>query len=134
MSGVKVIRNLLVNNGALIAIVPEARILAGVVGQGASLPAIAINEISRVERHNARLAGPTLVTCRVQATVMAPSYPAQKQILDAIGAAVTTRSGVVQGVTVDSILRDVVGPDMRDDDAGIYMQSRDFIVRYIESH
>ena len=43
-------------------------------------------------------------------------------------------TGTVAGVEVRSVMRDVVGPDMVDDGAGIYQQSRDFKVVYVEAN
>jgi hypothetical protein len=134
MSGHKVIFSLLSTNAALIAQVPAARIQAGPLPQGTTLPAIAINEVSRTERHAVAAAGNTMVTSRIQVTVMAREYDEQKTILDLVGAAVVCQRGTVNGVNVSSILREGVGPDFKADEPKIFMQTRDFIVKLIETH
>lgn len=131
MPDVTIIRTLLAAHAPLTAVVPAARIAAGPITQGAQLPAISVahviatwgNQISQQSRD---------CTARVQVTVKAANYPQQKQIIALVRAAIPRMRGTVAGVQVDSILRDVSGPDFRDDDAGIYLQSQDFFVKYID--
>lgn len=134
MSDVKLIRYMLANNANLIAVVPEVRIFAGVVPLNTVLPAIAVNHLSTVERNTVAMNTATvLATSRVQVTVLAKSYASQKSILELIRKALPNANGIINGVNVDSILPDISGPDLRDDDAGIYMQSRDFMCKIIET-
>ena len=134
MSDVKLIRYTLANNANLIAVVPPARILAGVVPLGTVFPAIAVNHISTVRRNTVAMNTATvLATSRVQVTVMAKTYDKQKSILELVRKALPNASGVINGVTVDSILPDISGPDLRDDDAGLYMQSMDFMCKITET-
>lgn len=134
MSAVNVIRYLLANNAAITALV-GTRIYAGVVPQSTVLPAIGINEISAIENTtidaNAAFA---LVTSRVQVTAITKDYPSQKTLLDTIRKACNYQRGTVSGVVVNQVIRDIVGPDLRDDNAGIFMQSIDFRVIYHESN
>lgn len=131
---VKLIRYILANNANLIAVVPAARIFSGVVPLNTTLPAIAVNHISTIERNTVAMNTPTvLATSRVQVTVLAKTYASQKSVLELVRKALPNAKGVINGVTVDSILPDISGPDLRDDDAGIYMQSRDFMCKIIET-
>jgi len=135
MSAVKVIRALLAAHAPVLALVPAARIVAGTVPQGMPLPAIGLTEISRIELPTASLAQRTVqVTARVQVTVHAGTYPDQKAVLQAARLGHGAHTGTVAGVEVRSVMRDVVGPDMTDDDAGVYQQSRDFKVVFVEAN
>lgn len=135
MSAIKVIRALLVAHAPVLALVPAGRIVAGTVPQGMPLPAIGLTEISRTELPTASLVQRAVqVTARVQVTVHAASYPDQKAVLQAARLGAGAHTGTVAGVTVRSVMRDVVGPDMSDDDAGLYQQSRDFKVVFVEAN
>lgn len=135
MSAIKVIRALLVAHAPVLALVPAARIVAGTVPQGMPLPAIGLTEISRVELPTVSLGQRAVqVTARVQVTVHASTYPDQKAVLQAAKLGPGVHTGTVASVEVRSVMRDVVGPDMKDDDAEIYQQSRDFKVVYVETN
>lgn len=131
MPDVKAVRHLLANNAGLIAVVPATRIMAGPLPQGIALPAIAVMHVSGVWA--GQISGQSnFVTARVQVTVMANSYVQQKQIIALVRAAVPRTRGTVNGVAVDSILREPDGPDFGDYEANIYMQTQDYIVKYTE--
>lgn len=131
MSGVRVIHYLLANNATLVAACAAAKIFTGKIPLGTVLPAISVNEISVVERLTvAMTAASEQLTARVQVTVQAKTYTDQKAILLLVRKACPNTRGSVDSIDVDSILPDGAGPDFRDDDAGIFMQSRDFIVRF----
>jgi hypothetical protein len=133
MSAVKVMRALLQANSAVVALVPLERVVAGIVPQESELPAIGIKEIGRNEFATvARAEKRVLVRSRVQVTVYAKSYPEQKAVLLAAKLGPGVHTGVVAGVTVRSVVRDKVGPDLSEEDAEIFEQSRDFFVSYIE--
>ena len=129
MSDVKVIRYLLANSAPLVAVVSAAKITAGLVSQGTALPAIAVTHVSGVWNSEISQQG-RQCTARVQVTVMASTYPQQKQIMALIRSAVPRTRGTINGVSVDSILREPDGPDFRDDEAGIFMQTQDFFVKF----
>ena len=133
MSGVKVIRALLVADTALLAVVPAARVIAGVLPQGTALPAVALTEVSTAEvsRIDAQ-AVYALVECCVQITIFVADYPQQKQLLDLVRKACNYKRGTVAGVVVSSVRRESNGPDFNDPAAGFYMQSIDFKVIYHE--
>jgi hypothetical protein len=132
MSDVKVVRYLLANSAPLTAVVPAAKILAGVIPQGTVLPAIAISHVSTVRRKTVERSATEHCTARVQVTVQAKSYPQQKAILALVRAALPRTRGMINGVDVDNILCDIDGPDFIDTEADIYMGSSDFIVTFNE--
>jgi len=134
MSGVIAIRFLLANDAAVLAAVPASKIMAGVIPLDTVLPAIGISHISTVERNTVAMnSAEVMATERVQVTVEAKSYADQKSILELVRKACPNTHGTVNGIAVDSILPEIAGPDLRDDDLLIFVQSRDFIVKFIES-
>lgn len=133
MSAVLVMMKLLQVYPPLIALVPASRVFAGTVVQEEMLPAISVREISRNEFATvAQAEASSLIQARIQVTVHAKDYSNMKAILLAAKLGPGIHTGVIGGVKVRSVRRDDVGPDLSDDDAGIYRQSRDFMVRYIE--
>ena len=134
MSAVKVIRALLLAHAPVTALAGD-KIFAGVIPQATVLPAIGIKEISRIEKKTVGLNGPTvLMTARIQVTVLAKSYPDQKVLLQASKLGPGAHTGVIAGVAVRSITRESVGPDLSDEEIGVFEQSRDFKVTYIEAN
>lgn len=134
MNGPAIMRALLLAHGPVATLV-GTRVIAGAVPLATALPAIGIKEISRIEKNTASLGQPTvLVTARIQATVYARDYPEQKAVLQAAKLGPGAHTGVVAGVTVRSVIRDIVGPDMGDDAANTFEQSRDFKVTYLEQN
>lgn len=131
MSGVSVVKALLHAATALTAVVPTARIMAGVLPLKTERPAISITEISAIERLTVTM-GETkkMITERVQVTVEALTYPTQKSILLLVRAALPLSRGTVNSIEVDSILPGIVGPDIFDPDIAAYVQSQDFIVKF----
>lgn len=132
MSDVKVITHLLTNSAALIAVVPAARIVPGVLPQGCTLPALAVAHVSTVRQQLISAGSVQLCTSRVQITVFAASYKSQKTVLSLVRAALPRTHGTVAGVAVDRLVHSLDGPDFRDDDAGMFMGSVDYIVAFNE--
>ncbi len=115
----------------MVAVVPAARIVPGVVRQGTALPAIGITQVSGVSRKT--LAGSEaakLVTERVQVTVLATSYRQQKDILALVRAALPPTRGQINGFACDSIEDDIEGPDLYNPDPEFYEQGQDFFIRF----
>lgn len=132
MSGVAIIWSLLSNSLAVTAVVPASKIMAGVIPIGTQLPAISISQISGVTRNTIGMnEAKVLATDRVQITVMAKTYVLQKQLLDLVRASCPNTRGNVNGFQCESIMNDVVGPDIFDGAELIYFQSVDLIVRYL---
>lgn len=132
MNGVAVLRNLLANNADLTALVPASRIQAGVLPQGTPLPSISITQVSGRDM-NIPSPGPTRhVIDRVQVTVLAASYPAQKQIQAAVKDAAADKFPDASGISRVVVHTDGRGPDFMSEDANIYLGTADFRISYSE--
>lgn len=131
MSAEKIIFALLSAHTALTNVVPVARIGPGPLPQGIALPAVATNLVSNVPRHTVSTAeAKRMHRSRVQCTALAGTYASQKALIRLIDDACRYRRGTVAGFTAVSVLPDIEGPDFRDDDAKVYMQTIDFLVAY----
>lgn len=125
---------LLQHNTGLLTVVPLARIFTSYIPMGTTLPALCVNEISTTDEFSMSLADPKrLPQSRIQVTVQAKTYADQKAVLELARKALPNQRGTVNGVEVDSILPDGAGPDLRNDDDEIFMQSRDFLVRFTQA-
>jgi len=129
---VKAIRALLLADGAVLARVPVDSIAAGDIQPDAVLPAIGITEVggAPIGAIDAQ-AEYSLVTSRVQVTVVAQEYPEVQEVLGLVRRACNFQRGDIAGVDVVSVLRDTVGPDL-EDAAGNPVKSIDFKVTYHE--
>lgn len=134
MSAVAIMRALLVAHAPLTDRVPAGRIFAGIAPQNAVLPAVSITEVSSNEVPTVSRTGPTVtVRARVQVTVIAGSLATQKAAIRAAGLGPGTHRGMYAGFKTMSAIPDGVGPDLNNlDDDGIYEQSRDFMVTFVE--
>lgn len=141
MSGVSVIRYLLANNAAVTAIIPTARVIAGPVPLGTVLPAltittidsipmnlIRINEANKMHRDHVQVSA---LFYGAKATTPGAGYLGLYQMMKLILAACPSQRGTVNGFAVDSIIPDILGPDLHDQETDLYSSSRDFIVRWI---
>lgn len=132
MKPVAAVNALLSANADLIAQVPAARIFSGPIPQETTLPAIAVTLVSNVRRENVAGTGSKLSRARVQVTVHATSYSSLQTIRDLVVAALPRSRGTTAGVSIDSIIPGDDGPDMADEESGIFLGSPDFMVVYIE--
>lgn len=136
MSAVAIVRQLLATHAPLLDLVPEARIHAGAVPQGETLPAVSVtrvygDEISTIAR---RQPGKTMRT-RVQVTVLAKDpggYAASERILKAAALGAGVHTGAVLSYHVKSIQQQGEGPDLPVGEDKIHEKSRDFVVTYSE--
>lgn len=136
MRAEKVIHALLVGNAPLLALLAAGSansIYPGVVPQDAALPALVVEHIDSVDVPTIDAAHYALVQARIEVTVLAADYVTQKTVLEAVRVACQYQRGIVVGVPVNSVVRASVGPDLRDDDIGVYRQSMDFYVTYHET-
>lgn len=138
MSGVAVIRYLLANAAAVVAVVPAARIMAGDLPLKTVTPAISVTQIDSVPYNLLRVNQANKVhDDRVQVTVFrgaSPSdtgYPGLKSLLALVLAACPSQYGTINGVSVQSITPESEGPDLPIPEEGIFTRSRDFIVRWV---
>jgi len=133
VSAGKVIRALLIADGGVLALCPAARIVAGVIPQGSALPAISVMRISHYSAARIDAQAPTgLATSRVQVSVLTKDYAVADALVIAARKACNFQRGSLGGVAVISVVRDVEGPDMENDDARIQYRTIDFMVTYHE--
>lgn len=132
MSGSAVVAYILSQADSVTDLVPGARILAAPeLPMRFPLPAINVWHISGSARLTVAMAARSkLITQRVQVMVHAGSEAAKDAIVALLEQALPVSRGQVNGVSVDSILPDLVGPDLSQPEASIYQQSQDFIVKW----
>ena len=141
MSGVRVIWKLIYDSSAQSpTIVQSTNIRAGTLPINTALPAISVESVSSVQRQTlAMTEARRMHTDRVQVTALVKTQQGYPQggdygnlvtIMNFILAACVNQSGVINGITVDSILPDTEGPDIYIDDQ-ILTRSRDFMVRWV---
>ena len=133
MNGVVAVRSLLTGNASLTALVPESRITAGNLPQGSNLPAIALMSISGVDRNILKPGSRRQVTERVQVSVLAATYPAAKALLRAARAATADQMPTVTGIENVVVHTDAAGPDFTDPETGIFIQTQDLRVSFLET-
>lgn len=129
MNAEKVIYELLSTNTALKVVVPQARMFAGLIPLETALPAIAYNFISGKPQTAIGLTD-IKERSRIQVTIAANTYPVVKQVMDLVVDACHLKQGTFNGVVTDSVIKDLVGPDFRDDEVGIFYQTIDFMVTH----
>lgn len=141
MSGTAIVRALLANYEPLTALVPAARIRAGILPENTVLPAVSVTSISENEQETtARNLTGKMIRERVQVTVLAKEngdgsgYAAMKRALRAAALGPGVHTGVVAGYHVRSVLPWGVGPEIPPGDDKIFEQSRDFMVTFIEAN
>lgn len=129
---VEAIVQLLLASEAIAARVSADSIVAGDVPVDAPLPALGIKEIGSVPvgAFDAQ-AEHSVAAARVQVMAMSKAYPEVKELLALVRRACNFQRGQLAGVDVISIVRDTVGPDLRDA-ADTHFQSIDFKVTYHE--
>ena len=133
MRAEQVIKALLSASSSVAAVV-AARIYPSRLPQNTVMPALAFEYVSGMEMAPIdALAGQQLVRSRVQVNAMGKNYSEVKAAQEAVRLALLYRSGVIAGVTVLAITRDLIGADSRDDELALYMQSVDYMVLHYES-
>lgn len=133
MNGVIAVRSLLVADTGVTALVPIARIAAGMLPQGTDLPAISLMSVSSVDRNVPAPGAKRRVTERVQVTVLARTYPEVKAIIAAVRQAVADQMPTIDGLFDVTVHTDSAGPDFLDEETGIHMQTQDFRVSFNEA-
>lgn len=133
MSGVAIVRQMLAAWAPLTTLVPATRIVAGAAPEGMAKPAVSVTQISGYEFDTVARPGALRAQKeRVQVTVLATSYAEQKRIIKACGMGPGVKTGAVLGYRVCSVLPAGVGPDIPPQNDGIYEQSIDFMVTFVE--
>ncbi len=133
MRAEKVVYDLLTGSEAVTALV-GLKIYPGLIPQNTTIPAVSYELISSVDIPpiNAQ-AGGVILRSRVQVSVLARTYAEVKTIQEAIRRALLFKSGLIAGVQVNAITRELIGSDERDDESGLYMQGVDFLLIHEEN-
>lgn len=134
MRAEKAIRAMLTGAAGVTSLVSD-RIYPVPLPQGCTLPAIAVEHVSTIELTTVDAnSAYGLVRSRIQVTVLAKTYPEQKTLLDEVRKACNYQRGTFNGVRVQQVLRDTVGPDgySTENEREVYSQSIDFQVTHQE--
>lgn len=133
MRAEKVVYTLLAGSAAVTGLV-GTKIYPGRIPQNTTMPAVSYELVSGVDIApiNAQ-AGGVLLRSRVQVNVLARTYAEVKTIQEAIRGALLFKSGLIAGVRVIGIMRDLIGPDERDDELGLYLQGIDYLLIHDET-
>lgn len=136
MSGAAILRAMLAAHEPVLQYLPgPGSVRAGILPQGSPLPALSVHEVDSNEIATlARLGRNKTIVERVQVTALARDYPGMKNLLKAASLGRGVHTGTVLGFRVKSILPAGVNPEMPPGDDGIYEQSRDFVVTYVEAN
>lgn len=136
MSGVAIVRSLLVNDATLTSSnnVPAARIRAGKLPHDLALPAISIEKISGSQHNTLAMNEESyLVDERVQVTIFTEEYPQAKTLLDLVLKAAPNTKGTIATFTCEGISPEAEGPDLYNQQREAYQQSQDFMVSWVRS-
>lgn len=129
MDGVAVIISLLTGSG-INSLVPDARIMAGVLPQGTVLPAISVTSVSQVDRHAIKKGSVTHTKERVQVTVLAATYEDQKAVQRAVISACDAMFPTISGISAVTVHTESGGPDFMNEEASVFIGTQDFTVTY----
>jgi hypothetical protein len=132
VSGIVVIRALLVAHAPLTALVPESRIVADHLPQDTDLPAISVLSISSVDRKVLRPRAKRRVTDRVEVSVLARDASERLSLVRLVRSAAADRVADFDELSEVSVTTDGQGPDVTTE-TGIRTRSQDFLVSYNEA-
>ena len=132
----------LIKASTAVTTVVANRIYLARMTENAPYPAIVLEMVSGnfVTPINAQ-AGMQLLQSRIQVTALSKTAIEAKQILDLVriacefksGLIACTIGGVAYNVQVQSVLRDSIGPDIKNDDLTVCLQSHDYMVSHFET-
>lgn len=122
----------MLNTSSVTSIVGTRRAVSQ-LPQGTAMPALVYEAISTmpVMTVNASF-GAQLLSSRVQITALAADAAGVAQVLAAAMAAMNLKSGTYAGKAVVSSVRDMATGLAKDNDAGIWFGSQDFIITWYE--
>jgi hypothetical protein len=100
--------------------------------QGSAMPAVVYDiDSSPVVPINAA-AGPQLMRSRMSVVALGASVADVEAVRSAVREAINLTNGVVAGHRVVSVVRDVETSISRDNDAGVWMGSTDYVLHFYE--
>ena len=122
----------LLNVAGVTTLVGTRRTL-GVLPQNCAMPALVYSVVDTmpVVTMNA-IAGPQLLQSRIQVTALATTPASVEQILTAVMAAMNLKSGTYATKAVAWTIRDIKSPITRDNEAGLWYGSQDFVAHWYE--
>ncbi len=129
MTGVDIIGALLLEDLAIVDLIPAEQIKAGALPEKVSLPALLLRLVSSVERQPLKRGQTIRTVDRVSVTVRAASYADQVAAIGAIRRACAGRTGEVGEAKSVSILTAGTGPDARGP-GNSFEQTQDFRVSF----
>lgn len=105
----------------------------GVLPQNCAMPALvySVVDTTPIITMNA-IAGPQLLQSRIQVTALAATPAGVEQILAAVMAAMNLKSGTFATKAVAWTIRDIKSPLTRDNEAGLWYCSQDFVAHWYE--
>jgi hypothetical protein len=107
----------------------STRIYPSDLPQQIAVPAIVYRHIDTVDRPTIHGdGGAQLVQSRISVIALANDYSAIKAIHEAVKDALRYQYGVIAGVQVATITRDIVGPDLFDPDLERHEQGVDYLI------
>lgn len=130
MNGTAAIIQLLHADAAVLALVPAARVMAGVLPLGTALPAVAVAPVSGIDLQSVDDNSERFVTDRVQVTVMAATFPEVEALISAIKSAGDAKRPTVSGISNVVVRTDGQGPWFMNEGASIHLRTQDFKVSY----
>lgn len=135
MSGVAIVRALLVAHAPVTALVPVGSIWSGTYPQGKPIPAISVRSVDENEQGTtARRLRTKMIRERVQVTAYAKDFVTLERILKATALGPGAHTGTVATYKVRSVLPWGKGPYIEATGDGVHEQSRDFMVTFIEAN
>ncbi len=129
MNGVNIVGALLLADAELLALVPAARIKAGMLPDNVTLPALLVRSTSSVERQSLRRTTATRTTDRISVTVRASNYREQEAIIRRVKNCCAGKTGSIGGASSVAVLTAGKGPDVLGP-ATSFEQTQDFKVSY----
>lgn len=130
--GIEQIAGALLNVSGVTSIVGSRRAVAQ-LPQGTAMPSIVYDVVSTMPVITMNAAsGPQLLISRVQVTALADSADGVQTLLTAVIAAMNLKSGTYSGSVVASVVRDLRTQITKDNDAGVWYASQDFMVHWYE--
>ena len=130
MAAENAIRALLMQASPVVTLV-AARVYPGLLPIGCALAGLVVEHISAEPLLTIGAAsGGTLMRAQVQVTILASSYTGQQALAAAVIAACNYQRGALAGLQVASVICMQTGPDVQDEERGVFQQSIEFQLTY----
>lgn len=129
---IELITSALLNVPGVTALVADRRAMSQ-LPQGSEMPALVYEGISSTPQMTMNAAsGPQLIVSRVQITALGLNPGDVAAVHAAVMTAMNLKSGTYAGKTVASVVRDLKTQVSKDNDAGVWYGSQDFLVHWYE--